>query len=297
VRMELVMAGEAPLATAAHLGFQSGSTSLTIDASRLLFACPLDLAGMVAIAHAVSESAVPVTLHMPRDQGVASYLQRLDVVRLMPSRIRVVGRVPPDVRTDQAHRLLEVTRLTPDNEDDVAERVGRLVTAHFRDTDAGAGRRAYAACGELLANAAEHGASPAGAFVAVQTYTGQSGGVARLEMAVCDTGIGVLEHLRRNVRYAHLNNDAAALEKAVLMGISGVSDDRGNGLHDLVEFSRRHGTTRLHIRSGDAEIAVLGTPGGVTREVRPRVDRTPGTWAWLTHHLDADGATMVQSEQ
>lgn len=291
------MAGEAPLATAAHLSFNTGSTSLTIDATQLGFACPLDLAGMVAIAHAVSDSAVPVTLHMPRDEGVASYLQRLNVVQRMPSRVRIVGRIPPDVRTDQAHRLLEVTRLTPDNEDDVAERVGRLVTAHFRDAGAGAGRRAYRACGELLANATEHGASSAGSFVAVQAYTGQSGGGARLEMAVCDTGVGVLNHLRRNPRHEHLRTDGAALRQAVLMGVSGVSDDRGNGLHDLTEFSRRHGTTRLQIRSGDAEIMVLGTPQGVQRQVRPRIDRTPGTWAWLIHHLDADSATMVQSEQ
>lgn len=292
-----MLVGEAPLATAAHLGFHSGSTSLTIDATQLVFACPLDLAGMVATAHAVSESSVPVTLHLPRDAGVASYLQRLDVLRHMPSRTRIVGRVPPEVRTDQGHRLLEVTRLTPDNEDDVAERVGRLVTTYFGDADAGAGRRAYAACGELLANATEHGASASGSFVAVQAYSGQSGGGARLEMAVCDTGVGVLDHLRGNPRYAYLANDVAALGKAVRRGVSGVSDDRGNGLYDLVEFSRRHGTTRLQIRSGGAQISVLGTPQGVKHEVRPRIDRTPGTWAWLTHHLGTDGASMVQSGQ
>ncbi|MCW2833254.1 MAG: family transposase, partial [Nocardioides sp.] len=68
-------------------------------------------------------------------------------------------------------------------------------------------------------------------------------------------------------------------------------------MRTTIEVSRHHGTTRLQIRSGDAEIMVVGTAQGVKREVRPRIDRTPGTWAWLTHHLDPEGATMVQSEQ
>lgn len=279
--------GEAPLMTAAHVSYETGSTSLTIDASRLSFACPLDLAGMVATAHVMAQAAMPVTLRLPQDPAVASYLQRLDVLRHMPSRTRIIGRVPPETRTEQAHRLLEVTRLTPDNVADIGQRMGRLLTAHFADTSPAAGRIAYRACGELLANASEHGASDIGAFVAVQAYTGRTQGTPRLELAVCDSGIGVLQHLRGNPRHAHLSDDQAALRLAVQQGVSGAGDDRGNGLADLVEYSRTQGYTRLQIRSGAGQITVTGTAAGIGSDVAPRPDRTAGTWAWLSHHVES----------
>ena len=138
----------------------------------------------------------------------------MDVIRLMPSRTRVVGRVPPDARTDRRGRLLEVTPLNTSNVDGVAEKVGRLVTAFYADYSVTAGRVVYRACGELLANAAEHGTSSTGAFIAAQTYTGTTTEGPRLEMAICDTGVGVLKHLRRNPKYSHLTGTARPREGA-----------------------------------------------------------------------------------
>jgi hypothetical protein len=158
---------------------------------QLRFACPLDLAGIVATAHWASAESMSVALKLPWETTAASYLQRMDVMRLMPSRTRVAGRVSPEHRTDLQDRLLEVTPLTPENANDVGERLGRLVAAYYASYSDGIGRIVYRACGELIANAVEHGSSTAGAFIAAQTYTGGTTGSPRLEFAVCDTGVGV----------------------------------------------------------------------------------------------------------
>lgn len=283
--MELVLVGDKPLATAAHLSFAGGTSALVIDATRLLFACPLDLAGLVATAHWASSASMAVTLRLPTDSNTASYLQRMDVLQLMPSRTRVTGRVPPDARTDLGSRLLEVTPLSSANVDGVAEKLGRLITAFYADYSESAGHVVYRACGELLANATEHGTSDTGAFVAVQTYTGGTTGGPRLEFAVCDTGIGVLDHLRQNARYDYLTRDELALSKAMEAGVSGVGADRGNGLSDLIDDTRHHGQLQFEMRSGRGEIKVTGSPEASSEKLNDRLDQTAGTWAWLAHWI------------
>ena len=283
--MELVLVGDKPLATAAHLSFDWGTNALVIDATRLLFACPLDLAGLVATAHWASSVSMAVTLRLPTDSNTASYLQRMDVLQLMPSRTRVIGRVPPDARTDLRSRLLEVTPLSPANVDSVAEKLGRLITAFYADYSEAAGHVIYRACGELLANATEHGVSATGAFVAAQTYTGGTTEGPRMEFAICDTGIGVLNHLRQNAAYNYLTRDEVALSKAIKAGVSGIGADRGNGLSDLIDDTRHHGQLQFEMRSGRGEIKVVGSPASSSKTSNDRPDQTPGTWAWLAHWI------------
>lgn len=282
--MELVLVGDKPLTVAAVLTYETGHDTLLIDASGVGFVCPLDLAGVLAIAHWASAAAMPVTFRLPREPGAASYFQRMDVLRRMPPRTRIVGRIPLEKRGDLRHRLLEASPLTETTVDDVAERVGNLVTAYYPGV---AGPVMSRACNELLANAVEHGVSREGAFVAAQTYTGATTGLPRLELAVCDNGIGVLNHLRQNPAHQHLSTDRQALAKALRNGVSGVDDDRGNGLADLIDDGQKHGTIRFHIRSGRGEIAVCATAARPhpTVEQIPRPDQTLGTWAWLTHEL------------
>jgi hypothetical protein len=281
--MELVLVGDKPLATAAVLNFGTGPDALLIDATKLEFACPLDLAGIVATAHWAATESMPVTLRLPFEEAARSYLQRMDVMRLMPSRTRVVGRASSETRANLQDRLLEVTRVTPDTVDGVGETLGRLVTAFYANYSGAAGHIVYRACGELLANATEHGQSTAGAFVAAQTYTGGTTGVPRLEFAVCDTGIGVLAHLRRNPSFTYLARDDIALAKAIEAGVSGVAGDRGHGLSDLIDHTRRYGSVQFEMRSGCGEITVVGTADASRSRQGSRSDQTSGTWAWLTH--------------
>jgi hypothetical protein len=282
--MELVLVGDRPLAMVAAMFTFAGPHTLLIDATRVGFVCPLDLAGMLAIAHWAWASQMPVTLLLPREEGAVSYFQRMDVLRRMPPRTKIVGRIPLETRTDLRHRLLEAAPLNKDTADDLAEKVGNLVTAHYPDT---AGPVVARACNELLDNAVDHGASPEGAFLAAQAYTGATTGHPRLELAVCDTGIGVLQHLRQNPKHQHLVTDERALAKALRDGVTGTADKRGNGLGDLIKHGRRHGPIRFHMRSGRGELTVTAThaSGSQTIAPRSRVDQTPGTWAWLSHEL------------
>jgi hypothetical protein len=286
--MELVLFGKRPLATAAFLGTHTGSGALVIDASKLTFACPLDLTGLLVYAHHIAESAIPVEFVVPQDDHAAAYIQRMDVLRHLPSGVSVRGRrLPTDVRTNRAHRLVEVTRVRGD-EDDAAVKVGTMVTAHYADIDEGVGRAVTRACLELLSNAAEHGAGGAGAFLCAQTYTSNPQGecgppTRRFEFAICDSGIGVKAHLRKNPKLDYLTDDVQALNAASLVGISGAGEDRGNGLFDLVDKTKKRGHIDLQLRSGFAELTVNGTFDDPTvRNPQPRPDWTPGTWAWLT---------------
>ncbi|QWC86569.1 hypothetical protein KLP28_07835 [Nocardioidaceae bacterium] len=293
--MELNLAGAMPLTDGAFL-MGEDADQLVLDATALTFACPLDLAGIVGLAHWAASSAIPVTLMMPLDQGMASYLQRMDVLRHLPSRPKIVGRVPPDTRSDRSGSLLEVTALNRGNVDDLAERLGPLVMGFYGE-DSEAGAAVLRACGELVGNATEHGHSERGAFMAAQLHRGATTGGPRLEFAVCDTGMGVMEHLRLNPKYAHYTLDKHAIAKATEAGVTGVPDDeRGNGLYDVIK-ARQVGEVSLQIRSGRGEVRIQGSPTSQQQTLHDRPDQTAGTWAWLTHRLSAGSNTVVQSRK
>lgn len=279
-----MLIGSRPLSEAAFLSGE-GPDTLVIDATKLTFACPLDLAGIVATAHWAASGSVRVILRLPQDSNVASYLQRMDVLRHMPSRTQIVGHVPPEARVNHSESLMEVTALNETNVNDLSERLGPLVTSFFEDRSAGA--MVFRACSELMSNATEHGTSERGAFIAAQLYTGSTTDGARLEFAVCDTGIGVMPHLRQNPAYAYLARDDLAIAKAMQAGVSGIrTDRRGHGLSDVIRHTSQDGRVEFQIRSGKGEVRVEGTSAGlINRKLSRRPDETSGTWAWLTHRL------------
>ena len=285
--VELVLVGSSPLAQTASLS-GTGPDTLVIDATKLTFASPLDLAGIVATAHWAASDSIRVTLLLPSDSDAAAYLQRMDVLRQMPSRTQILGFVPPDARADRRGSLMEVTALNEKNVNDLSERLGPLVTGIYKSSSPAAAAAVFRACGELMGNATEHGSSDHGAFIAAQLHTGTTTEGARLEFAVCDTGIGIMEHLRGNPMYAHLTRDELAIAMATQAGVSGIATDgRGNGLSDAIEDSRHHGRVDLGIRSGRGELLVEGTRSCHTSRKLSRQDQTSGTWAWLTHRLPA----------
>ena len=251
---------------------------MVIDARRLVFAGPLDLAGMVALAHSARSAGKGVTLITADDQDITAYLQRMDVIRRMPPDTAIDGTLPAGRRAYLPHALLEVSPLAPDTADDAGTRLGRMAAHHFADTVAA---KIFAAVGELIDNAVDHGASPEGAFVAAQVYTGTTSGRRGFEVAICDTGVGVLAHLRRNPAHSSLPDAARALERALHPGVTGTTDLRGNGLNDLLLHLEFGGLARFHLRSGDglATVTVRG-PRRISRLHRTMTPVT-GTWAWL----------------
>jgi hypothetical protein len=274
--MRIELAGRWPLLRRELKVRQLDEGWVVLDARRLRFACPLDLAGMVALAWIAAD--VRVALVSPCDAGVASYLQRMDVLRQLPAGCEVDGQLPDGPRTDRSHALLEVCQVSADTVESVVARSGRMIAAHY---DSGVRGPLFRGVGELIDNAASHGVSPTGAFMAAQAYTGKASGRPGLEFAVCDTGIGVLAHLRRNPSYRHLPGDRSALVEALKPGVTGTTDPRGYGLHDLLQITRGSGIARLVLRSGTGIANVVAHRAGQVITPAASTPAVPGTWAWL----------------
>lgn len=276
--MRVDLAGRRPLLHRQVHVSPSPEGSLVLDAQRLLFASPLDLTAVVALAHTAAAKQARVTFVMPADVNVASYLQRMDVFRRLPPCTQIHGSPPPDQRTDRSQTLLEVSPLSPVTVEDLAARLGRLATGHFGN---GIARIVFRGIGELVDNAVSHGHSRLGAFLSAQTYTGRTTGQPGYEFAICDTGIGVLAHLRRNPEHRQVPDAQTALACALQPGVTGTTEQRGYGLPDLLKITSDGGEGRLVLRSGDAIASVV-----LRRQHRRDAYTTanlhvPGTWAWL----------------
>ncbi|MFE6096014.1 ATP-binding protein [Streptomyces nigra] len=276
--MLLELAGRHPLLRDSLATQSTDNGRLVVDARRLLFASPLDLTATAATAHTHAAVGTRATLLLPDSADVASYMQRMDLLRAMPPTTQVEGQVPDETRSDRSSTLLEVERLRPDTADAVSERLGRVATHHLGPRD---GRRVFKGIGELIDNAISHGTSTCGAFIAAQAYSGKTTGYRRLEIAVCDTGIGVLTHLRGNPAHCGITTSAEALDRALQPGVSGTSDTRGNGLPDLLAGTSDAAATRLVLRSGDGLLrAGRLRRAAVTRSISTAVP-VRGTWSWL----------------
>ncbi len=251
---------------------------LVLDMRQLTFVSPLELAAVAALAHTVEARHVPTTLHMPNESDVSSYLARMDLRAVLPPGSRIVGSASGQRRMDRSDRLLEVMRVSAETEDELMDRIGRVALAQL---DPGFGRRAVQSIGELVDNAVSHGASPIGAFAAAQTYTGRTSKRRGLEFAICDTGIGILEHLRRNPAYRGLEDGRDALAQALLPGVTGTSDKRGNGLADLFNVTDNAGYSILVLRSGAGLASVAARRHDRRRDYVATADEITGTWAWL----------------
>jgi hypothetical protein len=275
--MRVELAGRLPMLRGNVRVSAADEGQVVLDARRLLFASPLDLAAITVLAHAGADMGPRATLMLPRDPAVTSYLQRMDVLRRLPPGTEICGPAPPEQRTDRSTVLLEVSPLSPDTADEIVSRVGTLTAERLGRPAAG---QVFKCVGELIDNALSHGQSTLGAFVAAQAYTGATSRRPGFEFAVCDTGIGVLSHLRSNPAYAAIPDVVSALECAIKPGVTGTGDVRGNGLPDLLTIARG-GVGRLVLRSGDG-IASIALRHGRRRDAFADSSLTiRGTWAWL----------------
>jgi hypothetical protein len=238
----------------------------------MTWASPIDLAAMGAAATA----AQGAHLVLPQDVDVAQYLARMDIVKIVHDLGGTVTGPPISAsRSPLPDRLLE-TRPLSDTRD--AERFGSDV---FRLVQRAAGPSqasiVHAMLGELLDNAADHARSPIGAFGAAQVHSGATSGHPGIEIAVADWGVGILQSLRLNPEYDHLQTCAQAIQVALHRGVSETNEPaRGEGLRHVTHRLRAHGG-KLVLRSGDG----LGVITPHKRRFMTTATVTPGTWAWL----------------
>ncbi|PWU45612.1 hypothetical protein DLJ47_34120 [Micromonospora sp. S4605] len=277
--MRIEFAGRQPLLrrlTPVHHDEAPGR--LVLDLRQLTFASPLDLAAAAALAHTAASMNAPVSVHMPEDIDAVSYIARMDLFAALPPGSEVVGIRPEQQRLDRTDKLVEVMRVSTETGDELMGRVGRVALARL---EVPFSRRAVQSIGELVDNAVSHGASTIGAFAAVQAYSGRTSRRRGLEFAICDTGIGILEHLRKNPENRDLPGDEAALERALQRGVTGTEDKRGNGLADLFNVTGNAGYSLLVLRSGRGLASVAARQHDRRPAYATTEDEIRGTWAWL----------------
>ena len=256
---------------------ETDEADVIFDAAHLLFTSPLDLAALTSWASALRAEDRSVLLVLPHQTSALNYLVRMNVI-LHLDRVGVLfDRAAPSIqRNDQSRVLIEVRCVADPSDAEAFSQVALdLLRQHISGRDA---RVAYKILGELLDNATTHAKSPTGVFACAQVYRHE------LELAVADAGIGIQAHLSRNPKY-RLADEVDALEYALMPGVSGTSEPRGNGLPDLVDMTCRYGgRVLLRSQAGHALVTTVnnrrefqsGTPiPGTCAAVRIGIPATP----------------------
>ena len=157
----MVLGGRHPLLRARLRVFEAEEPGFVADARGLRFAGPLELTAIVALAHAAAARNEPVELLLPDDADTASYLERMDVVRLVRQWGDVTGVLEAGQREDRSGVLLETTPVAdPYDAERIAEQVVPLARSY---ANAHVTQAVFMGIGELLDNACTHAGSPIGA--------------------------------------------------------------------------------------------------------------------------------------
>ncbi len=232
---------------------------LLVDARHTRWASPYGLTALLTLGQTRQERA---TFAAPDNEDTASYWARTGFFKHADELFDLTGSVPKG-RGGESSVLLEITPVV--KSEDVHEVVGRiqqkaqLILSKELNIDAKATVGFAMTLSEICQNIVEHAGR--GGWVAVQTYTYRKRLANRrvVVIAVCDAGLGFRQSLEsapgrvRNDRW----DDAAALEEAVIRGVSRFRDPgRGQGLAGVRRYIGRW-DGKVSVRSGTAKIAIV----------------------------------------
>lgn len=120
---------------------------------------------------------------------------------------------------------------------------------------------------EMLNNALSHSANLQSAIIGFRAQP------HLFEFCVFDSGIGILQSLKQNPKFAHLDDEGEALELAIVDGISrhGPGKAHGNGFRDIFHMPNNH-KGYFWLRSGDCALVVdsgeISLPNVYTKQIR-----------------------------
>lgn len=231
---------------------------ILVDARHARWASPYGLASLLCLAQSRAERPA---FAAPDNDETASYWARAGFFRAAEELYELHGNVPRP-RGGDSNVLLEITPVS--GSEDVHNVVGRIqqkashILSHELKIDAKATVGFAMTLSEICQNIVEHAGR--GGWVAVQAYTWTKRlGRRVVVIAVCDAGVGFrrsLESLPGRVTDDRWD-DAAALEEAVIRGISRFRDrGRGQGLAGARRYVGRW-DGKLTIRSGTARIGIV----------------------------------------
>jgi anti-sigma regulatory factor (Ser/Thr protein kinase) len=233
-------------------------TKILIDTRHVRWASPYGLTALLTLAQTRPER---MSLAVPELEETTSYWSRAGFFRHAEELYDLHGIYPKRAGAADSNVLLEVTAVA--KSEDVHDVVGRIQqkAQHILrelNLDAKASVGFAMTLSEICQNVVEHAGR--GGWVMVQTYRWTKRlGRRVVVIAVSDAGVGFRQSLEsapgkeRGDRW----DDAAALEDAVIRGVSRFRDPgRGQGLAGVRRYLGRW-DGKLSVRSGTARIAIV----------------------------------------
>ena len=250
--------------------FAGAYAQATADGERLLFdahaaewASPFGLVGLLAAGQAATaRGADRPLLTVPTNPEVLSYWGRAGFFREAAELFEIHGRLPKVKAPVDSDVLLPVTPVrAAEDVHEVVSHIQQRATAILTSElgiDPKATMGFAMALSEACQNIVEHAGT--GGWVAVQSYHWRRRLARRVVViAVADAGVGFRHSLEptQAKRFGERWGDAAALEAALIQGVSRFRDPgRGQGLKGIRNYiSRWDG--KISIRSGTARISIV----------------------------------------
>jgi anti-sigma regulatory factor (Ser/Thr protein kinase) len=232
---------------------------LLVDARHVRWASPFGLTALLTLAQTRDERP---TLAVPELDETLSYWARTAFFQHAESLYDLTGSYPKRRDSGESNVLLEITPVA--KSDDVHDVVGRVQERAQKIIKTELKLESKAIIGfamtlsEICQNIIEHAGR--GGWVAVQSYRWTKRlGRRVVVIAVCDAGLGFrrsLESMPGHLPSARWD-DAAALEEAVIRGVSRFRDrGRGQGLAGARNYVGRW-NGKLSVRSGTARISIV----------------------------------------
>jgi anti-sigma regulatory factor (Ser/Thr protein kinase) len=237
---------------------------MILDARHTKWASPYGLSALLTLGQTRDDNGggTKVTLAVPEADDTVSYWSRANFFYYADDLFDLKGVVPKRAAHQDSQVLLELTPIS--KHEDVHDVVGRIqakaqqIIAHELGIDTKAIVGFSMTLSEVCQNIIEHAGR--GGWVMVQTYNWTRRlGRRVVVIAVCDAGLGFRKSLETSANHEPSDrwDDAAALEAAVVRGVSRFRDPgRGQGLAGVRKYVGRWGG-KLSVRSGTARIAIV----------------------------------------
>lgn len=238
---------------------------LLFDAHAAEWASPYGLVGLLAAGQAARRpggAAEKPLLTAPTSADVLSYWTRAGFFREAAALFEVHGKLPRVKAQEESDVLLAVTPVRAAEDvhavvSKIQERASAILASEL-GLDPKATMGFAMALSEACQNIVEHAGT--GGWVAVQAYHWRRKLARRVVViAVADAGVGFRHSLEptQSKRFGDRWGDAAALEAALVQGVSRFRDPgRGQGLAGIRRYLARW-DGKIAIRSGGARIAIV----------------------------------------
>src|SRR5216684_3764563 len=239
-----------------------GGERLLFDAHAAEWASPYGLVGLLAAGEAAARKGERPLLTAPANPDVVSYWARAGFFREAADLFEVHGKVPKVKVAVESEVLLPVTPVRAAEDvhavvSTIQQRASAILSSEL-GLDPKATMGFAMALSESCQNIVEHAGT--GGWVAVQAYNWRRKLARRVVViAVADAGVGFRHSLESTQakRFGERWGDAAALEAALIQGVSRFRDPgRGQGLAGIRRYLARW-EGKVAIRSGTARIAIV----------------------------------------